>query len=192
MARLSVNRLAEELRATRSDRSKLQPPPSPGVYAIYLRDPSALLPFGPGPEGLVYVGSSSSLREREFEAHFAKGKTGFSTLRRSLGALLKQRLGLVAVPRGPGSSGEDASNYRFTEEGEAMLTDWMERNLDVGFCVVRDLEAAERELIKCLEPLLNLTGWQNPERKTIKELRKACADEAAQSAQLRVEADGRG
>src|SRR5438132_10713405 len=132
MASPAVNALAEELRATRGERSKLQPPPSPGVYAIYLRDLSALLPFGPGAEGLVYVGSSSSLREREFEAHFATGKTGFSTLRRSLGALLKQRFGLVAVPRGSGNSEDDVANYRFTEAGETKLTVWMERNLHVG------------------------------------------------------------
>ncbi len=188
-----VSEITEELLATRRRRGKLEPPSSPGVYVIYLRDPSALLPFAPGPDGLVYVGSSSSLRDRELEAHFASGKTGFSTLRRSLGALLKQRLGLVPMPRGSGSSEDDASNYSFTEDGEAKLTDWMKSNLEVGFCVAPDREAAERGLIERLGPLLNLTGWQNPERKTIKKLRKACADEArAQSAHFRVGAHGRG
>jgi hypothetical protein len=44
------------------------------------------------------------LADRELNQHFSTGRTGSSTLRRSLGALLKRRLALIAVPRAPGPS----------------------------------------------------------------------------------------
>jgi transcriptional regulator with GAF, ATPase, and Fis domain len=46
-----------------------------------------LLPVGV--EGLVYVGTSVNLAQREFDTHFSPRGTGFSTVRRSFGAILR-------------------------------------------------------------------------------------------------------
>jgi hypothetical protein len=68
----------------------------------------------------MYVGMSSNLAERD-EAHFRTGGSGFSTLRRSLGALLKQELRLSARPRGTGSSAQNYRCYQFDDAGEEQL-----------------------------------------------------------------------
>ena len=58
----------------------------------------------------------------------------------------------------------------------------MTRNLDIGICFFAPEDLVlEKELISVLKPVLNLTGWKNPEREEIKRLRKVCADEARAS-----------
>lgn len=48
----------------------------------------------------LYVGKAErSLNGRDVGTHFAAGRTGSSTVRRSLAALLVNELALVAVPR---------------------------------------------------------------------------------------------
>src|SRR5271157_4746566 len=87
-------------------------PNKPGVYALFLKSPSAL----PGIEvssadSPLYIGMTrSSLNLRD---HFGHQHSGFSTLRRSLGAILKQQLKLRAIPRAKGSSRSNVTNYRF-------------------------------------------------------------------------------
>jgi len=79
-------------------------PPSPGLYAIFTNRATH--------EGLglpardvrvpIYVGKAEdSLLKRDGQSHFREGKTGQSTLRRSLASLLRDQLGLVARPRNP-------------------------------------------------------------------------------------------
>jgi hypothetical protein len=41
-----------------------------------------------------------------------------------------------------------------------------------------NVAAAERDLIASLEPPLNLTGWRNPQKALIRDLRRRCAAEA--------------
>jgi hypothetical protein len=166
------------LRATRTTIGELNPPSTAGVYAIFLLEPSALKPFAPGRDGLIYVGTSSNLAQREFENHLDSSSTGFSTLRRSLGAILRQQLSLEAIPRSPGRSESNVRCYRFTPDGDVRLTEWMRSNLHVGAAAAPDSDGLEAELIARMQPLLNLTGWSNPDRPVIKALRKSCADEA--------------
>lgn len=118
------------------------------------------------------------MAEREFDAHFAIGNTGYSTLRRSLGAVLKDELDLRSRPRGTGASKTNYTNYRFDDAGEQRLSDWMARSLRIGVHELDDPREHERDLIAAAWPPLNLTGWANPERALIRELRKICADEA--------------
>src|SRR6266436_6152859 len=92
----------QDLRRSRAAVDKLVAPASGGVYAIFLRSPGLLAPFVEGDDGLIYIGSSSNLADREFEQHFSSKSTGFSTLRRSVGALLRSVLVLKAIPRAPG------------------------------------------------------------------------------------------
>lgn len=150
---------------------------SAGAYAVILANPDSMPTVVPGKRGALYVGiTDHGLDARN---HFLHAHSGFSTLRRSLGALLKVALTLRALPRGPGSSKSNVRNYRFTDEGERALTAWMNDHLLLTQVAVEaDLTALEDDLIVLLEPPLNLKGWQNPQRDMVKRLRAACAAEA--------------
>jgi hypothetical protein len=118
------------------------------------------------------------LADRELEQHFCSTSTGRSTLRRSIGALLRGQLSLKATPRAPGPSETNVRNYRFDPDGEARLTDWMCEHLEVGVHASAEYRDLEDCLVQQLRPLLNLTKWPNPRRAEIRRLRRACADEA--------------
>ena len=110
--------------------------------------------------------------------HFAHRHSGTSTFRRSLGAILRSRLSLRAIPRSPGSK---PHHYRFTDDGEQRLTAWMGEYLQVRQRAVPvDSRALEKRLIAALCPALNLNDWPNPQRALMRELRSACAIEAQQ------------
>ena len=160
--------------------SELAAPPAPGVYAYFLDGVELPGVSNPG-EGPVYVGLSSNLAQREFDTHFAEGKTGFSTLRRSIGAVLKSELDLHPRPRGTGASDTNFRNYRFDDKGERQLSEWMRRSLLVAVQPVADPNAVEDALISLACPPLNLKGWANPEAAHIKSLRKACVTEAREN-----------
>lgn len=146
--------------------------------AYFLADGAELPGVSSASGSPVYVGVSSNLAEREFNTHFVAGQTGFSTLRRSVGAILKNELSLRARPRGTGTSKTNFTNYRFDDTGEQRLSAWMHEHLRVAIESVAQPDTLERELIALACPPLNLKGWPNPEAVTIKALRIACADEA--------------
>jgi len=149
----------------------------PGIYLFCVRNRHALPKVIMDENGLLYVGMTED--SLEVRNHFEHKHSGFSTFRRSLGALLKDTLDLVAVPRSAGPSRSNMVNYRFTDEGERILTAWMVSNLLVGQANVhRNVLKCEKELISRLQPPLNLTGWPNPYRKAIKELRSVCVQQA--------------
>ncbi|HKP54945.1 MAG TPA: hypothetical protein VJ183_20105 [Chloroflexia bacterium] len=139
------------------------------------------------PGGLIYIGVSSDLSERQHDTHFDSTKTGRSTVRRSLGALLNKAMSLqlVPIPRGRGRSEADYYNYRFERQGEESLTRWMVTSLEVGICAlpeykgrIKELESLETVVIQELEPVLCLNKWPNPLALYIKELRAECAQAA--------------
>jgi len=138
------------------------------------------LPLTGVPEnGLLYVGSSANLATREYHTHFKSGGSGFSTLRRSIGALLKSDLHLDTIPRGKGTSPSNYRNYRFDQSGEHALTNWMTHSLEACICLIDGhYREVEQKLIDNLHPILCLTGWSNPLAKEVKVLRKICANEA--------------
>ena len=177
---MTTEQIESMLKSTRADIEGIDAPSLPGVYAIFLASGATLPLGGIARDGLVYVGMSRDLASREFDTHFASGSTGFSTLRRSIGAVLKDKLNLVAIRRGSSNIPSNFQNYRFTSDGESKLTAWMEHNLEIGTCPLSDPDYANQEsaLISRLQPVLNLTGWPNPQAAYIKRLRKVCADEA--------------
>jgi hypothetical protein len=168
-----------ELQQSRSRVEQLIAPAREGIYAIFAL-PSDALPIADVPStGLVYIGRSGNLAERDFDTHFKTGASGFSTLRRSVGALLKDELGLKAIPRGTGSSDTNYRNYRFTEGGEDALSDWMAEHLELGVAVVLGRSVRlEQELITWLQPVLCLEGWPNSQAAAIMALRADCVAEA--------------
>jgi len=169
----------ETLRDSRCRPNTLAVPVGAGVYAYYLREAASLAPFAAGPEGLIYVGLATNLERRELENHLNTGATGRSTLRRSLGAILKNELSLTAVPRSASGSRSKMSHFKFHLEGECRLTQWMLDCLEIGACSVADPKAVETLLISTLRPILNLSGWPNPSRREIRRLRSICAAEAS-------------
>jgi hypothetical protein len=149
-----------------------------GVYAIFHKNIKDLVDDNSNGNGIVYIGKSSNLAQREFETHFNSGASGFSTLRRTIGAMLKEEFKLNAIPRSSGSSDTNWRNYKFTSEGEDKITKWMKENLQIAVYETDDIDYVETELIQAAKPIFNLTGWDNPYAKTIKAKRKICAEEA--------------
>ena len=147
-----------------------------GIYAIFAGSlqclPGVVLPQ----DGLLYIGQSGSLSGRD---HFRMESSGFSSPRRSLGALLKSELQLTAEPRSAGRSPVNYRNYRFGGDGESRLSKWMNQNLMCATCPLdSDVQRMERQLIREYEPPLNLIGWRNPQKGMIQNLRRVCREEA--------------
>jgi hypothetical protein len=180
-ALLNLDSLIEQLQSSRVQPADARPPDSSGVYAIYLRSGCRIPGMPTDVRGAIYAGSAANLRGRILGTHFVEDRSGSSTLRRSLGALLKEDLDLTALPRNAAESNKQTQHFKFEDEGERRLTEWMKDHLEVGFSPVAldDYKAVEKDLISALEPAINLTGWDNPHRNKIRKLRKVCADEAA-------------
>jgi hypothetical protein len=176
---MELGEIIREINATRGPVGSHQVLDKRGVYALFVKEDLHMKGFLLSGKRCIYVGFSKNLAERAHENHFATGSTGFSTVRRSLGALLKKEMRLRAMPRNRGGSETSFRNYRFNPTGEERLTKWMRTNLEIGFCSVQDNpREVERALLSELNPALNLKGVQHPLRQRIMELRKACATEA--------------
>jgi hypothetical protein len=152
----------------------------PGIYAIYLMG-SGSLPFGETVmEGncLLYIGKTeSSQLKRVVNQHFGECKTGNSTLRRSLGALLRTQHNLIPQARsGTETSERRFTNYRFDDAGEEILTEWMVQNLELSFFELdENVVDLEKRLIALSVPPLNLThNPGNPHKKMLEAARQEC------------------
>ena len=107
-----------------------QVPNEPGLYAVYGANKVwTELGLEPRPDRPLYVGKAErSLAARDIRTHFASGKTGSSTVRRSFAALLRDRLGLSGVPRNQ-EAPERPSNFGLEPAGDEKLTKWMHERL---------------------------------------------------------------
>jgi hypothetical protein len=173
--------IKDSLRKNRRRAADIRPTSGAGVYALYLSRPHALGGIEADTSGPLYIGmTEDSLEARN---HFGHRDSSFSSPRRSLGAILKEELGLNAIPRGSGKSAKDITCYRFAGDGEKSLTNWMVRHLEYSFVVLEHgIQDIERTLIECLQPPLNLDKWKNGQKAAIMRLRKVCADEARRAA----------
>jgi len=157
----------------------------PGIYGVFflgtkfpLKSAESSLRSG----SLIYIGKTESSQiERDLEQHFASGETGRSTLRRSIGAIVREHLGLKPEPRNAKeTSDRKYLNYKFDPIGEERLTDWMKTNLGLSFFeydkTPTEIEELEVELIQLAAPILNLKS--NPANRwtsEIKALRSVCS-----------------
>jgi hypothetical protein len=127
---------------------------------------------------IIYIGKTESgLKKRIVKTHFKDGKTGSSTLRRSLGAILIDNLSLEAISRS--SAEAKFRDYKFINKSEKILTEWMINNLSVSFIPYnrgkRLLRKMESEIIYLLSPILNISrNSNNSNRLILKELREKC------------------
>ena len=129
----------------------------------------------------LYVGKSeSSLHGRDVRTHFADGRTGSSTLRRSFAALLHDMLGLRGMPRNPAAPGY-FHNYGLSATDDAKLTAWMLRRLRIAVWPASDgvvLEDLERRILGTLKPPLNLKDVVTPWSNFVSARRRVMAKEA--------------
>ena len=128
----------------------------------------------------LYVGKAEkSLNGRDVGTHFATGKTGSSTVRRSLAALLADALDLVPVPRNLAKP-DGSANFALEVEGDARLSDWMDHRLLLATWVKPDgahLDDVETAVVHRLRPPLNLDKVGEP-RERLRTARKRMADMA--------------
>lgn len=156
-------------------------PAVPGLYAVTTTaEGRADLGFD-GTARFLYVGKAeSSLAARDVDQHFATGQTGRSTLRRSLAALLAQKLDLRAVPRNLGSP-EHFDRYSLDAPGDQRLTSWMLSHLLLAYWPAPDgvpLRSVEIAVIRRLAPAMNLTDVVTPFTARVKAQRRVLAAQA--------------
>ncbi|MCY3783328.1 MAG: hypothetical protein OXG79_06045 [Chloroflexi bacterium] len=157
-------------------------PANPGCYVL-AAGPEAVRELGLTPRSdpvVLYVGKAETgVRARVSRTHLVESRTGSSTLRRSIGALLRKKLDLNPQPRSekPRDS-KRYTNYRFDAAGEERLTKWIAARVRVIGVASADPCTTEADLIDQLRPPLNLTklgGWKNPDKRMIETKRKECA-----------------
>jgi len=161
-------------------------PDMQGIYAFYVDSTTDLGKFG-APGQLIYVGlSEKSLNSRDTKSHLQSGQTGWSTFRRSLGAILKTKLNLIAQKRDINPKKLRADKYKFDEVGELRLTKWMRQNLKIGYWSTSNplskerLREEEEKVIIKLKPTLDLdkrTKHLNPLATELDNLRAICRQE---------------
>ena len=143
-------------------------PDGPGVYIICT--PSLeCLPIQMGPlkynilngHYVIYVGiagrptsKKKSIRTRDYKNHF-DGHARGSTLRKSLGVLfdLRKRQTL---------NEEGSTKFRFVQQDEAKLSNWMKENLLLYFFEMENPIEVEQQLIDYFNPPLNIKDNANP------------------------------
>ena len=158
-------------------------PHTPGLYAVHGgASVWRLLGLGDPPDDRpLYVGKAErSLADRDVRTHFSTGKTGSSTLRRSLGGLLAEELLLAGQPRNR-SNPEGFANFGLDAAGDARLTDWMLEHLRLAVwpspaAVV--LDEIETAVLVRLTPPLNLDKVVTPWRALVRSGRRRLADQA--------------
>ena len=165
-------------------------PDKQGIYAFFLDKSNDLGKFGSSGQ-IIYAGlSETNLNSRCNQTHLATGQTGWSSLRRSLGAILKLQLNLTAQKRDKNPNKLRADKYKFDEAGEKRLTQWMIKNLKMGYwptdkpLTLENLKKKEENVNIKLKPSLDLdkrTKKFNPLAAELDSLRKICRVEVKNS-----------
>ena len=127
--------------------------------------------------------SEDSIANRTVKTHFGFGWgcTGRSTFRRTLVALLRERLDLEVIPRNPLKPGH-YDRYGISEPDERTLGEWIDESVIVAQWPWTDvtqpfatLADAERAVLAAVEPPFNLTNCRTPWTDEIKARRAGTA-----------------
>ena len=155
----------------------------PGIYALFfIGDSFPILGKDVKKRQIIYIGKTESSQEkRDVKTHFTDGKTGSSTVRKSIGSLLHKSKKLNPIPRNLSDYEEGRfSMFKFDTTSEKVITDWMKNNLALSFYEYpqssSEIEKLETELIAELNPILNIA--KNPNnlfKNQLASLRKECA-----------------
>ena len=169
-----------------TEESKMDFPSSMGIYGLFLAENSTLFEFGKGGQ-VIYIGIAKNLKQRDYNQHFNSRNSGSSTLRRSIGAVLKAELKLNAIPRGNENDKKRFDNYKFCIEHEERLISWMIENLRIAYWVApnnmsySELRNFEKKITIILKPTLDLdrrTKKYNVFATELEKLRNICKIEA--------------
>lgn len=164
-----------------------------GLYAIHARDAAVWRQLGLGEtsdDRPLYVGKAeASLASRDVATHFATGKTGGSSPRRSFAALLVDELYLTAIPRRPERPEPTKwTHYALEPDSDERLTTWMVEHLRLAVWP-RDrdglLKGLEADVMRHWLPPLNLTTVQQPWKRQVRDARDAMAADAKSWARAR-------
>ena len=187
-----LTEIASSIRNTRTPFREVENkiPSDPGLYGIFL-DSSAgvnLTSIANHPlDQPAYVGKAKKgLKRRHLGEHFATGKTGSSTVRRSFAALLRPDLDLHPIRRGNTGKDQDFVSYKLDRVSDELLSAWMTSHLEIGWWAftgqVDQLKRLEHSLIAHFQPPLNLQHSSHPAAAPVKSLRAECADLARKTA----------
>jgi hypothetical protein len=101
--------------------------------------------------------------------YHCRGNAAGSTLRLTVGCLLAERLGIELRRVGGGN------RETFTAIGEAILSDWIARNMRVSFIEDSEPWIAEAAIIGALDLPLNIErNAHNPQRTFVRDARARC------------------
>lgn len=155
---LAAERILEPSKLTRAADVSTAPA-SPGVYGWWVREGTLEVPSGDyrqhGDHRLLYVGispsrasSAGTLRKRLVQ--HVTGNASQSTLRRTLGVLLADQLGLTL--------GLHVGRPTYGDNGEARITRWLHENAQVAWVVDPEPWNVEQELLHTAVLALNIDG----------------------------------
>jgi hypothetical protein len=149
------------------------------------------LGLGPPPDDRpLYVGKAErSLVSRDLRTHFATGRTGQSSPRRSYAALLPGELSLVAIPRRPENPEPTKwTHYALESDGDEQLTARMLTHVRLAAWRCQhplSLTHIERAVVASWQPPLNLAGVEHQWRAQVMSARAALARQAEEWARRR-------
>jgi hypothetical protein len=175
----ALQELTGGTRHRRIDEAELAPRRA-GLYAFYGDDRAwADLELTPAfDDQPLHVGKAErSLNGRDVGTHFASGKTGSSTVRRSLASLLTDQLELIPAPRNRAIP-DGSANFALEAAGDARLSQWMDGRLTLATWVTPDgvtLDEVETAVVSRLRPPLNLDKVGEP-RDRLRKARRKLAD----------------
>lgn len=165
----------------------------PGIYAFfYIGNDFPLLGDSVSKHQIIYIGKTESSQEkRDAKTHFTTGKTGSSTVRKSIGSILCAKESLIPIPRNDTDyENGRLSHFQFDNSSEIKITDWMKNNLALSFYeypkTKQEIENLETEIINELVPLLNISkNPKNPFKETLQQMRKNCASIAIKNSDFK-------
>lgn len=161
--------------------------PLPGIYAFFfIGNEFPVFSDAVSKHQIIYIGKTESSQEaRDAKTHFTTGKTGSSTVRKSIGSLLCSIQNLKSIPRNNTDYQKGRfSHFKFDTLSEEIITAWMKNNLALSFYEFprskKEIEDLETEIIDQLVPILNISkNPKNPFKDFLQQLRKNCALMAA-------------
>lgn len=159
----------------------------PGIYALFfIGNDFPVLGYTVAKHQIIYIGKTESSQEkRDAKTHFTTGKTGSSTVRKSIGSILCVKENLKPIPRNETDYNKKRfSHFKFDNLSEIKITNWMENNLALSFYAYprtkQEIEDLETKLIYEVVPILNISkNPKNSFKDTLQRLRKNCALMAA-------------
>lgn len=193
---VNASDIIQAIAASRTPSSLLEDvlPAAPGLYGVFIKGREALagtVVRNHSASQPIYIGKAEkSLESRHRKEHFSVGKSGSSTLRRALGAILRTKLGLRPIRSGHTGTKRDFTHYKFDNASEERLTSWMRNHLVVGWWPLNGhwpLRALETQVIKELNPPLNDHHSAHRLVSQVRDLRKECRRLATPPHERRVD-----